>query len=276
MYRLLDSGHGKKLEQFGSYIISRPAPTAMWAPQHKSLWNKAQAIYDRNQSEQWSYAKGSIDPWLIDLDHFKMELRLTPFGHLGIFAEQVDNWNWIHSKISSQPDPSKINVLNLFAYSGGSTLAAASAGAQVCHLDAAKGMVDWARSNAKLSGLENHPIRWIVDDVQKFLRREIKRGRQYDAIILDPPSFGRGPQGQVFKIEEHIEPLLELCKELLSDTPLFVLFSCHSAGFTPIVSEKVVTSVFGKTDATHSFEMLLKAQDEADHLPTGVCTRWIP
>ena len=276
MYSLIDSGDGKKIEQFGSYKIVRPAPTAMWAPRYLKVWEQADAVYDRNNSEQWWYKAAPLPAWNIDLDNFKMELKLTAFGHLGIFAEQKDNWDWIYKTIANSSSPSNINVLNLFAYSGGSTLAAAAAGAHVCHLDAAKGMVDWARKNAQISGLETAPIRWIVDDVQKFLRREIKRGKTYDAIILDTPSFGRGPQGQVFKIEEHIGPLLELCRELLSENPLFVLFSCHSAGFTPLVSHRVVNSVFGQSPRTESYEMLLKSKNEQDHLPTGVCTRWIP
>jgi len=228
-YELIDSGFCQKLERFGPYTLIRPSPQAVWKPSCPKAWEKADASFARTEGERWRFRTTVPDEWTIEIDSIRFLLHPTEFGHLGIFTEQRPLWNKIRSACMGQTKP---RVLNLFAYSGGSTLAAALAGAEVCHLDAAKGMVDWARKNAKINGLQAAPIRWIIDDATKFLKREIRRERFYDAIILDPPSFGRGADGEVFKIEEHILELLSLCHEALSQKPLFVLFSCHTAGFT--------------------------------------------
>lgn len=266
-YKLLDSGNGFKWEQFGSYILQRPAAQAVWLPQRKI--DKVHASFTREGELRWEQSKLPVD-WTIEVEGITFLLSPTDFGHLGIFPEQKQQWRWIQDMIKKANRP--IHLLNLFAYSGGSTFAAAKAGAQVCHLDASKGMVEWARKNAALNHLEQAPIRWIVDDVHKFLVRELKRGRKYDAIVLDPPSFGRGANGEVFKIEHHLVPLLEQCRELLSDQPLFVLFSCHTPGYTPITMTHLMTQTFGpKVEAG---EMVLEG--DGFTLPSGTYARWTP
>lgn len=217
------------------------------------------------------------EQWTINVSDVEFKISPTEFGHLGIFAEQDVFWLWIQhaikeaKKILNRPP----EVLNLFAYSGGVTLAAAKAGAKVCHLDASKGMVAWARENAQLNHLENAPIRWIIDDVMKFLQRELRRGHRYDAIILDPPTFGRGSQGEIFKIEEAIQPLLHSCRQLLSDTPLFLLLSCHTPGFSPIVLRHLLKQYLhdipGEIDEG---EMVLKGKEDVFALPSGCFARW--
>lgn len=273
-YALLDSGEGKKLERFGSYVLSRPCSQAVWKKQlSEDAWSQADAIFSREKENVWAKKKALPETWTIDVDGIQFKLSTTDFGHLGIFPEQRDCWKWIQSSI--QNAPIKPKVLNLFAYSGGSTLAAAKAGASVCHLDASKGMVSWARENAALNGLDKAPIRWIVDDVTKFLIREKKRGQQYDAIIFDPPTFGRGAQGELFKIEEHILPLIDLCRQLLSDRPLFVFFSCHTPGFSPIVMDhlmhQMMEGIPGKIDVG---EMVLSGNPGVFSLPSGTFARW--
>lgn len=228
-YELIDSGLCQKLERFGPHTLVRPSPQAVWQPSLPSLWEKADAFFARVEGERWRFQTAVPEEWAIDIDGIRFLLHPTEFGHLGIFPEQRPLWKKIGHALQGRTQP---RVLNLFAYSGGSTLAAALAGADVCHLDAMKGMVDWARKNAHLNGLDKAPIRWIVDDAMKFLKRELRRESLYDAIILDPPSFGRGTGGEVFKIEEHIGEMLALCQRLLKPNPLFLLFSCHTAGFT--------------------------------------------
>ena len=272
VYELIDSGRGQKLERFGSYLIVRPSPQAVWEKEKPDLWNTVDAIFERTQGERWRFKKQIPKEWQITIDSLTFLIRPTEFGHLGVFMEQRPLWKKIQTLIDSPFSRSKStppNVLNLFAYSGGSTLAAARAGAHVCHLDASKGMVDWARKNSSLSHLSDVPIRWIVDDAMKFLRREIKRGRQYDAIILDPPSFGRGPDGEVFKIEETILELLSLCNSLLSPQPLFVLFSCHTAGFTEETLRYLLEDCFPKKQGRiETGELLLPSPTRS--IPNGV------
>lgn len=232
-YELIDSGFQRKLERFGPYILDRPSLQAVWKPTlPKSRWEQADARFIREMGERWHQSSKLPNEWTMRIDSLNFLIRPTEFGHVGVFVEQRPLWTKIKTLLSEAHCPAPPSVLNLFAYSGGSTLAAALAGAQVCHLDASKGMVDWARKNGELNGLHNAPIRWIVDDAMKFLEREKRRNRRYDAIILDPPSFGRGANKEVFKIEEDILRLLSLVRDLLSDRPLFVLLSCHTAGFT--------------------------------------------
>ncbi len=277
-YALVDSGHGRKLEQFGPYRISRPAAQAVWAPQLTGKeWQAANLHFTREPDNCWSPSTVRSTTWTIQTANLFFKLAPTDFGHLGIFPEQRPFWEWLTSFIQTASPfyPQPLKVLNLFAYSGGSTFACAKGGAQVCHLDASKGMVTWARENAHLNQLEQAPIRWIVDDVGKFLAREKKRGHRYDGIILDPPSFGRGNQGELFKIEEDIEKLLRECRELLSDQPLFILFSCHTPGFTPIAMSylihQMMTGCPGKIDQG---EMTLTGQPTVFELPSGTYCRW--
>jgi 23S rRNA (cytosine1962-C5)-methyltransferase len=261
-YQLLDSGEEQKWERFGDYVLCRPCPQAVWRSQKKL---EADASFSREGGNRWTKRKNLPAFWHVSLHGVKMKVSPTDFGHVGVFPEHASLWDWMRQRIKTGD-----RILNLFAYSGGVTLAAAQEGAQVCHLDASKGMVDWARENCALNGMEKAPIRWIVDDAVKFLKREEKRGSLYEGIVLDPPSFGRGSKGEVFKIEQEIIPLLERCKAVLSDKPRFVIFSCHTPGFTPIVLEHLLTQVFGKKPECG--EMLLSSPG-ALSVPSGSFAR---
>ncbi|MFA6915597.1 MAG: class I SAM-dependent methyltransferase [Parachlamydiales bacterium] len=274
-YQLIDSGNGQKLEQFGPFIIARPAAQAVWLPQQKEdVWKKAHANFTRDGSNRWISALPLPPLWTVEVENIAFKISPTDFGHLGIFPEQQMFWRWMTDIL--QNAPSKPSLLNLFAYSGGVTLAAAKAGAEVCHLDASKPMVAWARENAALNNLDNAPIRWIVDDVSKFLAREQRRSKKYDAIVLDPPSFGRGPNGEVFKIEEQIIPLLTQCRALLSEKPLFIALSCHTPGFTPYIIKKLMEqAMHGLKGTVESGELLLETQQKGSYpLPSGTYAWW--
>ncbi|MBO6066758.1 MAG: class I SAM-dependent methyltransferase [Kiritimatiellae bacterium] len=237
-YRLLDSGDGSKLERFGRYVLARPCAQALWRRELSDAeWAAADASFDREDGNNWHGRANLPKEWTIETCGIKFRLSGTDFGHLGIFPEQRDQWRWITGRKFH-------SALNLFAYSGGSTMACALAGAEVCHLDASKGMVEWARENARLNALEDRPIRWIVDDAHKFMRRELRRGRKYDAIILDPPTFGRGAGGETYKIERDLKETMELVKSLLSADPAFVLFSSHTQGLSCKVAEKILAQLW--------------------------------
>jgi len=228
-YELLDFGAGRKLERFGPWIVDRPSPAAQDHVQRQpEMWSQAVARYVRsdNQRGAWSHAGEIATEWTVSCGPFALELKLTEYGQVGLFPEQADNWNWIAGQVRAAAAP--IKVLNLFGYTGGSTLAAAAAGAEVTHVDAAAGVVAWARRNAQLSGLSEAPIRWITEDARKFARRELKRGHHYDAVILDPPSYGHGPGGEAWKLDEHLSELLSMCDELTAARRQFLLLTCHS------------------------------------------------
>lgn len=265
-YELLDCGERKKLERFGRYKLIRPAPQALWKIKHPRLWETVDAHFNREGANCW---KKKELPVYWDIDFFSLKLRLKPtdFGHLGLFPEHATQWEWMKSMLEK---PAK--VLNLFAYSGSTTLSLAKAGHSVCHVDSAKGMVKWAKENAGLNSLESASIRFIVDDALKFLKREVRRQVTYDAIILDPPSFGRGSQGQVFKIEEVIVELLQLCRSVLSTLPRFILLTTHTPGLSPYILKELLGSVMGKGHI-ESGEMTLPSQVI---LPIGTFARWQP
>ena len=268
-YELLDSGDGRKLERFGRYVLARPCSQAMWRPTlPQSEWRRADATFDREDGNNWHGRANLPKEWQIETAGIRFKLGGTDFGHLGIFPEQRAEWRWIREKVES-----RFRVLNLFAYSGGSTMAAALGGAEVCHLDASKGMVEWARENARLNGLAERPIRWIVDDAHKFMKREIRRGRRYDAIILDPPSFGRGAGGEMYKIERDLKETLALVKELLSEQPGFVLFSSHTPGLSVKVAENILGQLFPAV-RLESGEMLLEPSASTPFpCPSGIYCR---
>jgi len=275
-YRLLDSGMGQKLEQFGPYILARPCAQAVWEKQKPDVWNQAHAFFTREDGNRWIKRHPLPEEWTADIAGIKLKVSTTDFGHLGAFPEHSRFWIWMQDVIANATTQlgRKPKILNLFAYSGGATLAAARAGAEVCHLDASKGMTAWARENAALNNLQGAPIRWITDDVTKFIQREQRRESFYDAIILDPPTFGRGSKGELFQIEQEIIPLLKNCVKLLSTTPLFILFSCHTPGFTPIALKNLLQ------DATHSLgghidagEMVLEGES-IHQIPSGSFCRW--
>ena len=274
-YELLDSGDGRKLERFGKYVLARPCSQAMWRPGKSAAeWERADASFDREDGNNWHGRANLPKEWPIETAGIKFKLGGTDFGHLGIFPEQRAQWRWLRQqvKVRGEGEQRKISVLNLFAYSGGSTMAAALGGAEVCHLDASKGMVEWARENARLNDLADHPIRWIVDDAHKFMKREIRRGRRYDAIILDPPTFGRGAGGEMYKIERDLKDTLGLVKDLLSERPSFVLFSSHTPGLSQIVAENILGQLF-PTARLESGEMLLEGA--ALKCPSGIYCRAI-
>lgn len=272
-YAFIDSGHQQKLEKFGKYLIARPCSQALWAPKFSiEYWKGATALFTREKGSQWIGSSLLPQSWLVEIDQMKFKVSPTDFGHLGVFPEHAMLWQWLTQKIKNHPSPP--SILNLFAYSGGATLAAARAGAKVCHLDSSKGMVSWARENAALNKLEKAPIRWIVEDVIKFLQREIKRGIRYDGIILDPPSFGRGSQGEVFKIERDLGLILDLSKKLLTPRPLCVILSSHTPGFTPVVMRHILAQMMCDSGGEmESGEMLLQGKEALD-LPCGSYCRW--
>lgn len=278
-YSLLDSGAGRKLERFGKFTLVRPCAQALWQPRRpEAEWLAADATFDREDGHRWHNRSRLPDQWSIEVEGVAFRLSGTDFGHLGIFPEQRDSWRWLRQTLraAAAGRAHPLNVLNLFAYSGGSTLAAAREGAAVCHLDASAGMVQWARENAALNELQAAPIRWIVDDAHKFLNRELKRGRRYDAIVLDPPSFGRGAQGEVYKIERDLPATLALCRALLSDAPALMLLSAHTPGLTPTVLGHLLRDALGAPDAGTftTGEMLLSGAPDVWPVPNGCYARW--
>lgn len=279
-YILLDSGGERKLEQLGEYRLLRQAPQAVWSNRlPTSEWNAADAVYERDSSGggDWRFQRRIPRRLEILYADLQFQIKLTDFGHLGLFPEQAENWEWMRRLIRGRLERTNgrnLHVLNLFAYTGGSTLACSQAGAHLVHVDAAKGVVDWAKENAQLSRLHERPIRWLVDDALKFVRREARRNNRYQGIILDPPSFGRGPKGEVFKIENDLLPLLEACKELLADDALFLLLSCHTPGFTPTtLHNELLEVVGGRGGRIEAGEMLIVEQS-GRMLPSGTYARW--
>ncbi len=273
-YALLDSGNAQKLERFGEYVFIRPCSQALWEPSlKKEIWDKADAVFSREDSQGWK-VKGSLpEHWVVSFCGLQFKIALTDFGHVGLFPEHSIVWKDMQALIAAQK--TRLNILNLFAYSGGASLAAVRAGAQVCHLDASKGMVNWARENAALNHLTQAPIRWIVDDVMKFLKRESKRGVVYDGLILDPPTFGRGNRGEIFKIEREICTLLQLCRSVLSKQPLFVFFTSHTPGMTPKVLEHLLLQMMkGANGEVRGEEMLLPAE-QGLAIPSGSIAKWV-
>lgn len=273
-YELLDSGQFLKLERFGPYRLIRPCSQAFWKPSKKNIWKSAHSTFSREGKMRWQRHQSMQDQWEISMEGMRFSLRATDFGHLGIFPEQMDTWRWLKANLRHHGLSEKPRILNLFAYSGGSTLACAQVGAAVCHVDASKGMVNWARENAALNALQKAPVRWIVDDVQKFLLREIRKNKRYDGIILDPPTYGRGSRGEVFKLENDLHPLLESCRKLLSETPLFFHFSCHTPGYTPQALRNLFKQYFAWDKNTQAGELCLEGDKDVFPLPSGSYFRW--
>jgi len=276
-YELLDTGNGEKLERWGSYVLRRPDPQIIWPIAKESgRWTTADGHYHRSSAGggQWQFRTEIPERWTVSYEELKFHIRPTSFKHTGLFPEQAVNWSWMMDKIRSAGRP--IRVLNLFAYTGGATLAAAAAGAEVCHVDAAKGMVQWAKENAQLSGLENSPIRYITDDVFKFVQREQRRGKQYDAIIMDPPSYGRGPNGEMWKLEQNLYPFLEFCTTILSPNPLFVLINSYTTGLSPSVLHNLLHMTVGRKfdGSIHCGEIGIPITASGLSLPCGILGRW--
>lgn len=275
-YAVLDVGGGEKLERWGEVLLRRPDPQVIWPAERPEAWKKAHAHYHRSQSGggQWEMLKKIPESWTISYGPLRFLVRPTGFKHTGLFPEQAANWDWMSGLIREAGRP--VQVLNLFAYTGGATMACLRAGAKVCHVDAAKGMVQWAKENAALSGLADRPARYIVDDALKFVQREQRRGHAYDGILMDPPSYGRGPDGQVWKLEEEVYGLVEECAKLLSDRPLFFLLNAYTTGLQPAVlrnllQRAVVSRHGGAVDAQ---ELCLPVEGSSMVLPCGASGRW--
>lgn len=276
-YRLIDCTGGEKLELWGDISLIRPDPQIIWKTEKRSpLWDSAHGHYYRSDKGggQWDFKKNIPGSWVIGYKDLRFNIRPTGFKHTGLFPEQAVNWDFMDSAIRSAGRP--INVLNLFAYTGGATLACAAAGASVCHVDASKGMVQWARDNAAASGLSEKPVRWIVDDCEKFVTREIKRGRRYEAVIMDPPSYGRGPSQEVWKLEDCVYDLVKLCAEVLSDKPLFFLLNSYTTGLSPSVMAYILREAAGTKFGGTVFadEIGLPVETSGGVLPCGSTAIW--
>ena len=279
-YELIDASRGEKLESWGGIVLRRPDTQIVWTVGKSDLsdrWRGADAHYIRSSTGggHWETKKRLPESWTVDYGELTFGIKMMGFKHTGLFPEQATNWDWF-SEIIRSCGRENVNVLNLFAYTGGATMAASKAGAAVCHVDASRGMVGWAKENAQLSGLDKNPIRYIVDDVKKFTEREIRRGRKYDAVIMDPPSYGRGPSGEVWKIEEELFGLVELCMGVLSDNPLFFLINSYTTGLSGSVLENIykltLKKKFGGEIAVD--EVGLPITNGGLVLPCGYSGRW--
>jgi 23S rRNA (cytosine1962-C5)-methyltransferase len=277
-YQLLDFGNARRLERFGGVVLDRPCPAAEpFERATPALWPQADARFEGRDEQrgEWFDRRELPERWIVAHDSLRFELKRTEFGHLGLFPEQAENWDWIaHSLPLAQNDSGhRPKVLNLFAYTGGSTLAAAAAGAEVVHVDAAKNVVAWARRNADLSGLAQAPIRWIAEDALKFAKRESKRGNRYDAVILDPPSYGHGPSGEVWQLSKHLPRLLDLCAELTAGQPRFVLLTCHTPGYDADALAELLRAALGDTGTVSARPLSIRSA-AGQALPSGMLARW--
>ncbi len=274
-YEILDMANGEKLERWGNIYLIRPDPQIIWKKKSfPEKWNLANAKYNRSSSGGggWKYIKKVPDNWQIRYNNLTFNIKPMGFKHTGLFPEQAFNWDWMINKI--QNANREIKVLNLFAYTGGATVACSYAGASVCHVDSSKGMVAWAKENVASSGLEKRPVRYIVDDVVKFVNREIRRENKYDGIIMDPPSYGRGTNGEVWKFEENISDLVELCRKVLSDKPLFFLINSYTTGISSTVLENILRLNMPKKGKISCGEIGLPMTNSKLVLPCGIFARW--
>lgn len=282
-YEVIDCSKGEKLERWGDYLLVRPDPQVIWdTPKKEKGWRKMNGHYHRSSKGggEWEFFQLPKE-WTIQYSlpiNKKLTFHLKPFSfkHTGLFPEQAANWNWFSQLIADAVSKGRqVKVLNLFAYTGGATLAAAAADASVTHVDASKGMVTWAKENAISSGLKDAPIRWLVDDCVKFVEREIRRGNHYDAIIMDPPSYGRGPKGEIWKIEESVYPLIQLCSQILTDNPLFFLINSYTTGLQPAVLSYMISTVLGTANGTvTASEIGLPVSSNGLVLPCGASGRY--
>lgn len=264
-YLLLDSGKGEKLEQFGDFRIIRPDPRAIWQKSYPSKWDKADAIFN---NDTW-LKKLPVTEWQVA----NMILKLTEFRHVGMFPEQYENWQWIESMIQKSKNP--VKILNLFAYTGGATIAAAKVGAHVTHVDASRPALSWASENYKVNKLPVTNVRWIQDDAVKFVQREIRRGVRYDGIIMDPPRFGRGAGGEVWKLEENLSKLVDLCRQILTENPVFWLINAYTADLSPIAIGQVLQDATRTLGGKVAFdELVIEQEDKKRFLPAGIAARW--
>lgn len=280
-YELIDSGRGEKLERFGDFVLRRPDPQALWDYSlSEDEWKKADAFFERGQKNaRWVVSNKQMSKqWNIEFGNLTLKISPTAFKHTGLFPEQLSNWQWMEQKIKNQKSKAKeeIKVLNLFGYTGGATLSCTKAGALVTHVDASKSAIAWGKENQTLSGLAEAPIRWILDDAVDFVKKEIKRGKKYDGILLDPPSFGHGPNGEMWNIEEGFLDLISLCKELLSPTPLFLLINGYSAGYSSIGYLNTILDLKDRFGGVFEHGELCLEENNGKNrlLPSGIFARW--
>ena len=273
-YELLDSGNNRKLERFGDIVLDRPDPQALWKPMlSEQEWNNAHAKFSADEKGAWQFFKKVPEKWEVKIGDFSFWIHLGSFKHTGVFPEHLANWDWIQNVLKGATP--EMNVLNLFGYTGGATLAAAKAGASVVHLDGSKSAINWAKDNAQSSGLAEKPIRWILDDALVFLRREVKRGRLYHGIIMDPPAYGHGPDGEMWKIEKDFLTLLDLCKQVLAPDAKFVLINGYASGYSSIAYQNCLSSLM--KDLKGEIEIGELSIQETKHkrlLPAGIFARW--
>ena len=278
-YEILDMADGNKLERWGDYFLIRPDPQIIWKEKtFPNKWKSANATYHRSKTGggSWSYQKKLPDAWQVHYKNLTFNIKPMGFKHTGLFPEQAVNWDWMIEKIQNAIKNQKreIKVLNLFAYTGGATVTCSFAGASVCHVDSSKGMCAWAKENIASSGLSQRPVRFIVDDVIKFVQREIRRGNKYDAIIMDPPSYGRGAGGEVWQFEENIADLVSLCQQVLSDNPIFFLINSYTTGISSTVLANILRLNIKKQGKISCGEVGLPMKDSCLILPCGIYARW--
>jgi 23S rRNA (cytosine1962-C5)-methyltransferase len=274
-YEILDVGNGEKLERWGDIVLRRPDPQAIWPPQDINLWDKADAIYRRHDTGggEWEFKRNLPESWTVSYRELKFIVRPTGFKHTGLFPEQAVNWDWMAGLIKGAGG--KVNVLNLFGYTGGATIACAAAGAHVTHLEASRGMALWAGENRRLNGLAEGRIRWIIDDAKKFVLREARRGVRYDAILMDPPKYGRGPGGELWKLEDELYGLADACADILSDAPLCMLINSYTTGLQPVALQNILsmTAARKRSGSIASGEIALPITG-GGLLPCGACARY--
>jgi len=275
-YEVIDTSNGEKIERWDKYVLRRPDPQVIWkSDEPKNIWSKVDGYYHRSKSGggNWEFFSKLPEKWTISYGNLKFYVRPTGFKHTGLFPEQAVNWDFISKKVHER---GKCKVLNLFAYTGGATLAAAEAGAEVVHVDASKGMVTWAKENIELSGLTNKNVRFIVDDCEKFVMREIRRGNKYDAVIMDPPSYGRGPGGELWKMEDKIFDFVSLCTKVLTDNPLFFIINSYTTGLSPSVLSNILNLTVSKKYKGHANadEIGIPVKASKIILPCGATGRW--
>lgn len=280
-YEVIDTGNKEKLERWNQVILRRPDPVAVWPIRESSTWNKADAVYHRSNKGggSWEYKKQLKEYWTIRYKDLLFKISPTGFKHTGLFPEQASNWDFMMNSIRKAKENGKenIRILNLFAYTGGATMACAKAGAEeVVHVDASKGINEWAKENMKLNHLEDHTIRFIIDDVMKFIQREIRRGRKYDGIVMDPPSYGRGPKNEVWKLENNLYELVHEAQKLLSDDPLFLIVNCYTTGFSLCTLDEVMKRAIDQKGMIEVGENLLPVTTNDSVLPCGIFGRWTP
>ena len=278
-YELIDSGNEEKLERYGKYVLRRPDPQALWNKKlDEKIWKNSDAVfYQDGDRKGWRKNKEIQNEWQISFDDLKFNIKPTAFKHTGIFPEQETNWQFIKSKVKSEKTKREepIKILNLFGYTGGATLAGLSAGAEVTHVDGSKSSVAWAKENAELSGLDKKPVRWLIDDARKFVLREIRRGGKYDGIIMDPPSFGRGGKGEIWKIEDDFLKLIEDCGKILSDKPIFFIINGYAAGYSSQAYYNALKPIMEKFGGKfEAGELTIEESRNGRLLPCGIFVRW--